>query len=464
MKKPLVYGRIIIFLLLLVSYPLYAHIKWFSKYSFEDEPLQLADVTNSVFWILLAASMVVVGLLTLLDKKIEMTNWYKNASTWLSNYGGNSVLIMRVAAAVVLLISWQLDTLIMPELIISSDLLSWAQFLIAVLLLFRVTVPTAGIGIILLYLVAIFKFGLFHMLDYFLIAGIGYFLLVSNAVNPKLKNTGLLMLYMSLGFSLCWAGMEKLIYPHWGVYLLELYPILSLGLGEKLFVQGAAFIEISVGVMFIFCYIHRILAVVVTLLFFLTTLVFGKTEIIGHLFIHASLIIFLIEGSGNIFKTLPPLYRRFGRNPIFAGLGFAILFFAFLIPYTHGANQKYNKAMQAQLDSHPHNIEISDPDIAPQVTMLVNEDQIEGWNIEIKTQNFVFKPPKDTKVLPQEDEGYAIISIDNEEIARLYNPWYYLPPLDPGTYDIEVRLYSANHAQFIHLGLPIQANHEIVSE
>ncbi|MDH3651444.1 MAG: hypothetical protein OEQ53_17305, partial [Saprospiraceae bacterium] len=307
-----------------------------------------------------------------------------------------------------------------------------------------------------------FQFGIFHMLDYFLVAGIGYFLWVSYA-KPKVKATGLFLLYISLGFSLCWAGLEKLIYPQWGVYLLEQYPQLSLGIGEGLFVQGAAFIEISVGVMFIFCFLHRILALVVTILFFLTTLVFGKTEIIGHLLIHATLIIFLIEGSGEIFKVLPTFYRHLGRRPIFAGLGFVILLFAFLIPYTFGANQQFNKAMLGQSGDHPHNVEISDQEITPRVSINIEEDQMGGWNVNLVTQNFLLSHP-DATGDNLETSGYGVLIIDSELAGRIYDTHSYIPSLEPGIYDIEVNLYDSNHGQLTHLGIPIGAKHELVVE
>ncbi len=447
-------------LLLIGALPLNAHVKWFSKYSFTDPPLQLADVGNLIFWVLLIISMITVGLLTLADKEIERTTWYQKGSVMLGKYKDKSVLIMRVATAAVLLVSWQLNTLVMPELHSNYEWMNWLQFFLVLLLTFKKTVPWAGAGLLFVYMIGVLQFGIFHMLDYFLIVGVGYFLWVSYS-KPKLKATGLFLLYVSLGFSLCWAGMEKLIYPSWGVYLLEQYPQLSLGVGEKLFIKGAAFIEISVGIMFIFCFLHRILALVVTILFFLTSLVFGKTEIIGHLLIHATLIIFLIEGSGDTFKILPQFYRGLGRKPFFAALGFVLLLFVFLIPYTYGANKQFNLAMQRQLGDHPHNVEISDDEIAPKIALEVSEDQIGGWNISIIAQNFILASP-DVASDYHEISGYGILLVDNKMVGRIYGTHSYLPLLDPGIYSIEVILHDHRHGQLTHLGMLIGASHKLV--
>ncbi len=274
-------------------------------------------------------------------------------------------------------------------------------------------------------------------------------------------NSGLLALYVFLGLSLCWAGMEKLFYPLWGTYLLEQYPQLALGLDVNLFVVGAAFIEIAVGVMFVLCYFQRPLAVVVTLLFFLTSLVFGSKEIIGHTLIHASLIVFLIEGSGKIFETVPAVFRRFGRNPLFAGFGFLVILFLFLQLYSYGANLRYNTALEDQPQGHVHNIEISDAALAPKIKMLVNEDTYEGWNIEILTENIEMVSPQDT-MMNLSNKGYAIISINNELKARVYSNWYYLPPMEAGTYKIEVELRTAKHEGLTHLGMPIMTSKELI--
>ena len=59
-----------------------------------------------------------------------------------------------------------------------------------------------------------------------------------------------------------------------------------------------------------------------------------------------------------------------------AGLGFASLFLIFLVPYTYGANEKYNLTIESELEGHPHNIEISDPNIAPQVAIHIIEEEL----------------------------------------------------------------------------------------
>ncbi len=58
----------------------------------------------------------------------------------------------------------------------------------------------------------------------------------------------------------------------------------------------AAFIEFVVGYLLVVGILNRVLGLVVTLIFIMTTMLFGFTEIIGHFMIHIVLFIFIIEG------------------------------------------------------------------------------------------------------------------------------------------------------------------------
>ena len=111
-----------------------------------------------------------------------------------------------------------------------------------------------------------------------------------------------------------WLGCEKLVYPEWVNYLLEQKPLLTLGLDRDFFRVASAFIELGLGFMLIIGLFGRSLSVTITLVFFLTTMVFGKVEIIGHTLIHAALIVFLLEGPGHGFRPPAALHRTLGMH------------------------------------------------------------------------------------------------------------------------------------------------------
>jgi hypothetical protein len=244
---------------------------------------------------------------------------------------------MRIAAGAVLLLSWQADALLVPELGIGAAWIGWYQFLLALLLLFRRTVPIAGAGLILLYAIGLARFGAFHMLDYLLYAGAGYYLLVSNAGNPRVRGTGIPALFLTVGFSLCWVALEKIVYPQWGLYVLEQNPQLALGFDLRFFLLAAAFVEFSLGYLLIIGLLERPLALTITLVFFTTTLIFGKLEVIGHTLIHGALIVFLLEGPGSVYKAPVRIHERIGLRAAFASVNFVLLLAILLVPYASGA-------------------------------------------------------------------------------------------------------------------------------
>jgi uncharacterized membrane protein YphA (DoxX/SURF4 family) len=343
MRKKLWIG--IGFVLMLVALPMtaQAHVKWFTDFSFADEPLSLGEALTPTFLALAALSFVVIGALVFVDRQIAEFSLYKQIDNWLSSRKEYSTLILRIGTGVVLLLSWQADALLMPELEIPQAWIGWLQFIIALLLIFPVTVPLAGAGLIALYIIGIFEFGAFHMLDYLLYMGAGYYLIVAQNDNPAIRGTGLPALYATIGFSLCWVALEKVFYPQWGIYILEQNPQLTLGFPVDFFLLAAAFIEFALGYLLIIGLLERPLALVITLVFFTTTLVFGKVEVIGHTLIHASLLVFLLEGPGDVYPEPIAIHNKLNWRVAFASVNFVLLLVVMTLPYSWGAMQRYEE-------------------------------------------------------------------------------------------------------------------------
>ena len=320
---------------------LLAHVKWFSEFSFRDRPLALGEAISPTFFALALLSTFTIGGLVFLDRALAGAPWYQRINKWLQSHSGDSVLVMRIAAGAVLLLSWQADALLVPELGIGTAWIGWYQFMLALLLLFRATVPVAGAGLIALYGIGLLRFGAFHMLDYLLYAGAGFYLLVSNARNPRVRGAGIPALFLTVGFSLCWVALEKIIYPQWGLYVLEQNPQLALGFDLRFFLLAAAFVEFSLGYLLIIGLLERPLALTITLVFFTTTLIFGKLEVIGHTLIHGALIVFLLEGPGSVYKAPVRIHERLGLRAAFASVNFVLLLAILLVPYALGAMHLY---------------------------------------------------------------------------------------------------------------------------
>ncbi len=338
LKRPLHIAGGLLLLLALLPITVSAHVKWFSDAEFSDQPQALADIINPAFIGLALLSVVVIASLVFVDRLLNKIDWYRAISDWLAQHKDYSTLALRIGMGATLLLSWQADSLLAPELPVPDAWIGWAQFVLVLLLLFPQTTPIAGAGVLSLYLLAIFQFGAFYMLDYLLFLGVGYFLIVSQSDNPRTRATRLPALYATVGFSLGWLGLEKLIFPQWGLEILNENPALTLGFPPEFFLQAAAFVEISLGVLLIICLLQRPISLVITLVFFTTTLIFGKQEVIGHTIIHAALVVFILEGPGDIYKAPVTFPDKYWQRAAFAGASFLLILGGLLPLYLFGAN------------------------------------------------------------------------------------------------------------------------------
>lgn len=334
------FQRSLLFLLILAAPPgvAYAHVKWFSEFDFADQPRQLAEVTTPLFWGLAVLTMVAVAGLVIIDQWVQEQAWWKQVSAWLAERRTQSNVGMRIAVGATLLLAWQVDSMLVPELRVPETWIGWLQFVIALLLIFQQTVPLAGILLGGIYLYGIWRFDyLFYMLDYVHYVGIALYLALSNVENIRVRAIRLPLLYLTVGFSLAWLGIEKLVYPSWALHLLTENPQLMLGLPSDFFLYGAAFVEIALGYLLIIRLFERPLALMITLVLFTTTLVFGKIEIIGHTTVHAALIVFLLHGPGTVYQAPITFYKHLPLRIAFAVISFALLLAILLPLYVEGA-------------------------------------------------------------------------------------------------------------------------------
>jgi hypothetical protein len=173
---------------------------------------------------------------------------------------------------------------------------------------------------------------------------------VSQLRSEKTRALGLPALYLTLGFSLCWVALEKLVYPEWALYVLSQHPALAMGFPLAFFLVGAAFVELALGHMLIMGLLGRTLALTITLVFMTTSSVFGgKLEIMGHTPVHTALLVFILEGAGHAYR--PPFLapKRMAARALLSGGSFVVLLAVLLCAYRGGAFHKYESARDGRL-------------------------------------------------------------------------------------------------------------------
>ncbi|MDY6941147.1 MAG: hypothetical protein SWY16_26255 [Cyanobacteriota bacterium] len=106
---------------------------------------------------------------------------------------------------------------------------------------------------------------------------------------------------------------------------------------------------------------------------------------------------------------------------------------------------------------HHGTMEIPDGQPVPEIGLVVSEDSVRGWNVEVQLKNFTLTP-ENVNQANRPGEGHAHLYINGEKMTRLYSNWYYLSELPPGEHTITVSLNSNQHDALTHNGQPIEAS------
>lgn len=338
-------------LLLITPFTAFAHVKWFASWSFDDPPIHFGDILTPAFLGLTALTVGGLVLAVFIDNRLRDSALYRRIAGWFDARRVYAPLVLRIGLGMTFILAWADDRLLTPDLPLSHPVWGWVQFGLALLLIFPKASAITGLGTLGLYALGILEFGAFYMLDYFIFVGVGVYLITDQLKNPRLHSLRIPALYFGVGFSLMWVAIEKIIYPQWGLDVLAANPQLTLGLDPQFFLLSAGFIELALGYLLIIGLLERPLSVVITLVFFTTTLVFGKVEVIGHTIIHAALIVFLLEGTSHSLYPAPiNIHRTLQWRMGFAGVNFVLLLVVFILPYLILAQSTYSAASLTYLE------------------------------------------------------------------------------------------------------------------
>ncbi|MGM0846539.1 MAG: DoxX family membrane protein [Bacillota bacterium] len=307
-----------------------AHVKWFTEQV--PQKVSIEEILSPLFMILSLVVAVILSVLTLiLQPAIERLSFVKKLNDFLDQYRISSRYILKYGTALALLIQVLSGSLFAPEFEIHNQVVLAGVWASIVLLCIPVHYATKAGAVILLglFIYQLSEAGLFHMLDYGFYLAIIVVLMIGKT---RLENWGFPFLYLGTGLSLCWVAVEKWVYPAMSVDIIQNHGVPTFGFAPETFVVLAAFIEFIVGYLLIVGILNRVLAFVLTLIFISTTMLFGVTEIIGHLMIHIVLIIFIIEGV-SFYDPPIKIHKTRVDQIIFVFLNFLFTLSAFLLIY-----------------------------------------------------------------------------------------------------------------------------------
>ncbi|KLK93341.1 membrane protein [Microvirga vignae] len=217
-----------------------------------------------------------------------------------------------------------------PDLKTNSELVSWAQLLIAACVFSRRTMPIAAAGIISLWVVALREYDLFHLLDYLALGvGVAAYLVLASTDDPEWRARRFVALRWGIAIALMWSSLEKFAYPDWFYPLVEEKPFLTFGMPRDVFIPMAGVAEFTLGFGLLWTpLVRRLSAVSLLLIFFTAVYPFGRVDLVGHALIMAALFLVAADpcrGAKALTVKMPTTLPRVGNlASVPAGLAVAL--------------------------------------------------------------------------------------------------------------------------------------------
>lgn len=295
-----------------------AHIKWFHAYDLMQPPRDMDMVltmTPFAGMFMLALGAIFMAALAeqhLCVNQVLVQRWMGRANQVTERH---AYVFLRVMTALLFMILAQDGrTLLTPELAASSPCVAEIQWVIALTALFPATGAIAGAGILMLYGMAIEKFGLFHMLDYPAFIGAAIYLMWM-AADRSAHVKALAVLRAATALTLMVGATEKFGYPQWSFDLLRNYPVLTFGIQDlEFYMVGAGLVEFALAYLVLFGRLSG--GAGAGLLFMLMAsaiLLFGWMDAVGHALFLAALLVLMFSRNPVAEELERRLSEQLGR-------------------------------------------------------------------------------------------------------------------------------------------------------
>jgi hypothetical protein len=297
--------KYLLLLLLVAPASVQAHVKWFVEADVGAAPRPVGEVlTQGIFVHLFLVSVAAIYGFFLVDRWAVRKRVLAKLDERMKRFDGACIHVMRISAAVFFASvsawywSYGESFYLTPELRTSALWVPYLHAMMAIAALGRRTAPFTGLGICFLYAAAVQVYGAYHLADYVIFLGIGYFLLVSGLTSVTWRKSGFIVLFASTGLTLTWAAMEKFAYPHWTFTTLAANPDMLMGMTPLTFMIVSGFVEFNLAFVLLSAasMIGRLVALGLQSVFILAIFKFGLTDALGHLMIIAILFVLFFRG------------------------------------------------------------------------------------------------------------------------------------------------------------------------
>ena len=277
-----------------------AHVKWFCAFNVAEQPLVLERVLNPSFEALTGLS--ILGLMTgsILEQAPvgpALLHALDRATVWPREH---IEIIARAACAFFFISIWAVGGILLtPELKTDSILIGVIQLGIAAGMLSRKTMPLSALGIFVLYDIAIWQNGPFHLADYPIFLGVAAYLALIGAQTNFFGIRPIDVLRWSAGVTLMWAAIEKWAYPEWSYPLFVIYPDMTMGFTPEFYMRAAGAVEFALAFSLMWTpLVRRVGAIILAAMFVSAVPTFGKIDLIGHMLIVVAMLSIIADAGG----------------------------------------------------------------------------------------------------------------------------------------------------------------------
>jgi hypothetical protein len=261
-----------------------AHVKWFCGFDVAGQPRGLENVLCPNFEVLVGLSILTLMAGCLLEGTpagMTLVRAMDRATAFLRS---NTELLFRATCGFFFIAVWATGGILLtPELKTSSTVVAYIQLGIAAGMLSRRTMPLSGLGIAVLFAIAVWQYGLFHLADYPVFLGVAAYLALTGLQRNFFGVRPLDLVRWTAGITLMWASVEKWAYPEWSYPLLIEHPAMTLGFDPEFYMQAAGAVEFALAFALMWTpLVRRIAAVLLAGMFIGAVFEFGKIDLIGH--------------------------------------------------------------------------------------------------------------------------------------------------------------------------------------
>ena len=271
-----------------------AHVKWFAPYLVGAPPQPLSTtLANPWFWM----GIVLVLMFFLATRAIEKMSVGQSILATMDKvmnplWTRLDDFVRVVIAAFFVAIFAVGGVYLTPDLKTPNEWVSWMQLLIAACVFSRRTMPLAAAGIILLWVLALTEYDVFHLLDYLALGvSVAGYLVLESSNKPEWRKYRFEVLRWGVAIALMWSSLEKFAYPDWFYPLVEEKPFLTFGMPRDVFIPMAGVAEFTMGFGLLWtALIRRLSAITLFVIFNAAVYPFGRIDMVGHALIMAIIV------------------------------------------------------------------------------------------------------------------------------------------------------------------------------